>query len=63
MPQVNPAGFLSEVKTELTKVTWPTKAQVIRLTSVVVVVSLIVGIYVGGLDFIFTKVIELILRQ
>ncbi len=54
---------MSEVKGELTKVTWPTKSQVIRLTGVVIVISLIVALYVGGLDFTFTKIIELILRQ
>jgi preprotein translocase subunit SecE len=61
MPQVNPAKFFSEVKAELLKVTWPTKDEVIRLTTVVVILSLIVGAFVGGLDFIFTKIIELVL--
>ena len=55
MPQINPAKFFNEVKAELFKVTWPTKDQVVRLTTVVVVISLAVGIFIGGLDFIFTK--------
>lgn len=63
MPQVNPAKFITEVKAELLKVTWPTKEQVIRLTTVVIVISLIVGVFVGGLDFIFTKLIELIVKK
>jgi len=62
MPQINPAKFLAEVKTELLKVTWPTKNEVIRLTGVVIVISLIVGLFVGGLDFIFTKLVEIILK-
>lgn len=62
MPQINPARFLSEVKAELLKVTWPTKQEVIRLTIVVVVISVIVGTFIGGLDFIFTKAIGLILK-
>jgi preprotein translocase subunit SecE len=61
MPQVNPARFFGEVKAELLKVTWPTKDEIVRLTTVVVILSLIVGAFVGGLDFIFTKIIELIL--
>lgn len=61
MPQINPARFLSEVKGELLKVTWPTKNEVIRLTLVVIIISLIVGAFLGGLDFIFTKIIELVL--
>ena len=63
MPQINPAKFFTEVKSELTKVTWPTKDQVIRLTTVVIVTSLAVGFFIGGLDFIFTKAIELVVQQ
>jgi len=63
MPQINPAKFFTEVKSELTKVTWPTKDQVIRLTTVVIVISLAVGFFIGGLDFIFTKAVELVVQK
>lgn len=63
MPQINPAKFFTEVKSELTKVTWPTKDQVIRLTTVVIVISLAVGLFIGGLDFIFTKAVELVVQK
>ena len=60
---MNPAKFFTEVKSELLKVTWPTKAEVTRLTAVVIIISVIVGAFLGGLDFIFTKIIELVLRR
>ena len=63
MPSINPARFFTEVKSELTKVTWPTKDQVIRLTGVVIIISVAVGLFVGGLDFVFTKVVELIIKR
>ena len=63
MPQVNPAKFFVEVKSELLKVTWPTKNQVVRLTTVVVVISLVVGLFIGGLDFSLTKIVELIVKK
>lgn len=63
MPNVNPAKFLLEVKAELLKVTWPTKQQVIRLTGVVVAISLLVGLYIGALDFIFTKLMEFFVKR
>lgn len=53
--------FFSEVKLELAKVTWPTKDEVIRLTLVVIAISTIVGIYVGGVDYLFTKILELVI--
>ena len=62
MPTPNPAKFFVEVKSELAKVTWPTKNQVIRLTGVVVIISIIVGFFIGGLDFAFTKLIELVVK-
>lgn len=63
MPQLNPVKFFGEVKAELLKVTWPSKNEVIRLTVVVIIISLIVGAFLGVLDFIFTKGIELILKK
>ncbi len=63
MPQINPAKFFTEVKSELEKVSWPTKNQVIRLTGVVVVISLVVGLFIGGLDFIFTKTVEILIKR
>lgn len=59
----NPLTFFKEVKTELSKVTWPKRPEVIKLTAVVIGVSALVGIYLGGLDFVFAKGIELILKK
>jgi len=56
-------NYLKEVKLELSKVTWPKKDQVIKLTLIVFVISGIVAIYVGGLDFVFTKVLGLIINR
>jgi preprotein translocase subunit SecE len=50
--------YLREVRLELTKVEWPKKEQVIKLTLIVIIISAIVGLYVGGLDFAFTKMLE-----
>ena len=54
--------FLKEVQTELKKVTWPTREQAVRLTGIVVGVSLVVGLYVGVLDYALTKLISLVVK-
>lgn len=54
--------FLVEVKVELSKVVWPTPNQTIRLTVIVILVTLIVGFFIGGVDFLLTKFMELVLR-
>lgn len=57
-----PIAFLRETKDELKKVVWPTRQEVIRLTFVVIIISLIVGLFLGGLDFVFVKIIETIVK-
>lgn len=59
----NPVSFFQEVVTELKKVIWPTRPELVKLTVVVIAVSVGVGIYLGGLDFVFTKLIEIILAR
>lgn len=54
---MNPLVFLRQVRDELQKVTWPTQQEVIRLTVVVILVSVIVGLFIGGLDLLFTKIL------
>ena len=61
MLQSKPIRFVKEALAELKKVVWPTKEQVVRLTLVVIVVSVIAGLLMGGLDFIFTKLLALII--
>jgi preprotein translocase subunit SecE len=58
-----PASFLREVRDELKKVVWPTRDEVIRLTGVVVLVSIIVGVFLGGTDFILTKLVGLLINR
>lgn len=55
-------SFFQEVKEELGKIVWPTKNKVFELTILVLVLSLIVGAYVGSLDFVFTSLMEQIIK-
>jgi len=56
-------GYFSEVRAELSKVTWPKRQEVVRLTLVVFAISVIVAFYVGGLDYVFTKLLEAIVAR
>lgn len=53
--------FGGEVLSELRKVTWPTWLQVRDLTMVVIVISVAVGAILGGIDYLFSKIIEITL--
>jgi len=54
----NPLTYVKESKQELEKVIWPSREQTIRFTLIVIAASLVVGIYVAGLDAVFTKLAE-----
>ena len=57
---LNPISYLREVRSELAKVTWPTREETARLTGLVVIVTFLVAGFVGALDFIFTKLNQLL---
>lgn len=50
--------FLRESKIELKKVTWPTKQEVIKYTLIVIIFSLITALFLGGLDFVFSFILN-----
>lgn len=58
----NLLSYLKEVRVELTKVTWPTRKEATYLTIVILAASLAVGLYIGGLDYIFTNLLGLFLK-
>ena len=50
-PLVN---YFKASRTELTKVTWPTRRQTARLTGVVLVFALVITLVIGTLDYLFS---------
>ena len=55
-------NFSTDILEELKKVTWPTKKTTIRLTSIVIIISLIIGLYIGIIDVLLTKGLELVMK-
>jgi preprotein translocase subunit SecE len=51
-------GFLAEVRAEVRKVTWPTRAEALGGTAVVVVVVLIMALFLGIVDAILSKIVQ-----
>lgn len=50
--------FLKEAKSELLKVNWPSQKQIIEYTIAVLVISLVVAIFLGSLDMLFSRIVE-----
>jgi preprotein translocase subunit SecE len=55
--------FLSEVRNELKRVTWPSRKEVYATTVVVILTSLFFGLYLFVLDFGVNSLIQLIFRR
>ena len=55
--------FGSGIIEELKKVTWPTKEETLRLTVIVIGISLIIGVYIGIIDVLLTKGLELLAKS
>ena len=55
--------YFKDLRSEFKKVVWPTKKQVVNNTLVVLVTMIVVGLFVGGLDFGLTALLDLILSR
>ncbi len=47
--------FLKEARVELKKVSWPSRKELVGSTTIVVVVSIIAGLFLGALDVVFFR--------
>ena len=60
---MNKAGeFLGQVKTELQKVTWPTRKETYGTTLVVIVLVLMVAVYLWVIDTALSTLIRTLLK-
>ena len=54
--------FLREARMELKKVKWPTRKELLASTAAVIILSLLVGLFLGIIDFGLIKIIKGIVR-
>ena len=55
--------FLSEVRNELKRVTWPTQKEVYATTVVVILTSIFFGVYLFVLDYGLNTLVQWIFRR
>ena len=53
--------FLKDVRVELKKVSWPSRQETIKLTGVVILISVILAAFLGLLDFVFVTLLNKLL--
>lgn len=52
------AAYLREVWIELKRVDWPTRTELVRMSVVVLVVLVVLAIYLGIFDYIYTVLVK-----
>jgi preprotein translocase subunit SecE len=55
-------NFLKEVKQELGKVAWSSRQELIGATIVVIIITLILGVFIGVIDLSLSKMLSLLFK-
>ena len=55
--------FFRDTNSEMKKVTWPNRNEVVGTTAVVIVATLIFAVYLWGCDLVFYKAINLLFTR
>lgn len=59
---MNITKYLKETQAELKEVSWPTKEQTITYTVMVIIISVLVAVFLGGIDFGLKELLTFILK-
>ncbi len=54
--------YLKEVRAEMSKVTWPTRDEAIRLTLIVLAATIFMAFFLGVVDWTFDQLFRLLIR-
>ncbi len=55
-------NYYQDTRAELKRVVWPTRQEALRLTLLVVAVTVALGVALGIVDFMFEKLVLLLVR-
>jgi preprotein translocase SecE subunit len=50
-------GFLTAVRDELRKVTWPTRPELMKATRMIIVLSILLGLTIGLMDYLLQLIL------
>ena len=61
MAMTNPFEFLQQVRTEVAKVTWPTRRETVITTAMVMAMSIVAAIFFLGADWVLSTIVTAVL--
>ncbi len=54
--------FFSEVKVELSKVSWPTRQELVGSTWLIIIMTALLAVYIGLVDLALSKLLGILVR-
>lgn len=57
------SNYIKDTISEMKQVAWPSQSQAILYTILVIVISLVVALFLGAFDFLFTEGVNLIITN
>jgi len=54
--------YLAETRAEIKKVTWPTRDELKESTRVVIIATIVITIFIGGVDLVLNRIMRLIFQ-
>ncbi len=55
-------NYVTNVRTEIGRVNWPSRKEVVSLTVLIIFLAVVLGIYLGLADLIITQILRFLLR-
>lgn len=59
--KVNPGEFIRQVRAETTKVVWPSRKETVTTAVMVVIMTLLLGVFFFGIDTVFSQIVKFLL--
>jgi len=61
--KVTPGEFIRQVRTEASKVVWPTRRETLMTAVMVLFMTSLLAIFFLGVDSVFSTIVQFLLRQ
>ncbi len=55
--------YIASVRTEVGRVSWPSRREVVSLTVLIILMSVVLGVYLGLTDLVVTQILRLLLQR
>ena len=61
MARTNPFEFIQQVRTEVSKVTWPTRRETLITTAMVMLMSVAAALFFLAVDYVLSTIVTFVL--